>query len=273
MTEQSRRSFLRQVSVGSVVAGAGALAPGLLARPTPAHAGTRRGRAAAPGTAYGIDISMSAQTTGVLTAGLYQLRMFKAVQSAAPGGVPTLWASIGNYSEETRLSWTEQYFAFASTQYDYRRARLGGVAAMPIASGQALDVGPGAVGTVVDSGGSPGAITFRNTTADPFTCGLAQPSPDGGPTMPLCAFPLRGSSPVAVKPLRKVALAFAAGPLWPGSVVRSPVGRTVLVDLTRAKSAELSYDINAGWSWKGAVVAETVATTAFTSRLVVAGQV
>ncbi|MEV8569409.1 twin-arginine translocation signal domain-containing protein [Streptomyces sp. NPDC051322] len=271
MTEQSRRSFLRQVSVGGAVVGAAAFVPGLPARPTPAHAGPRRDGAAAPGAAYGIDISMSAQTTGVLTAGLYQLLVFKAVQSAASGGAPTLWASIGNYSEETRLSWTEQYFAFASTQQDYREARSGGVAAMPIASGQTLAVGPGAVGTVVDSGGSPGSITVRNTTADPFTCGLAQPSPDGGPTMPLCAFPLRGKSPVAIKPLRKVALVFVAGPVRPGSVVRSPVGRTVLVDLTRAHSAELSYDINAGWSWKGAVAAETVANTSFTSRLVVAG--
>lgn len=271
MTEQSRRSFLRHLSVGGAVvggavAGAAALTPTLLARPT-AFAGPGRG-VATPGMEYSVDLNMSAQTVGVLTSGLYQLLVFKVVQSAAPGGVPVLWGSIGGYSEVTRLSWTAHYYAFASTQQISRQSRLAGAGSMPIAPGQTLDVGPGAVGTVVDGGRSADTIRLRNTTVAPFSCGVAQPSPNGGPTMPLCAFPLSGRKQVSIKPLEKVALVFASGPPRPGSVVRSSVGPTVLVDLGRANAAELTYDIDAGWSWDGEF-AEAVPSGAFAGSLVV----
>ncbi|MET9530760.1 MULTISPECIES: hypothetical protein [unclassified Streptomyces] len=267
MAEQSRRTFLRQVSAGGAVAGAAALVPALLSRaggaasPRPApsvrpvpHAGPARTAAhrfAAPGVRYAVRVNMPAATVRQLTAAGHRLLMFKAVQSEqSTGGLPVLWSSTSTYTTRTELAWTEQYYAFVTAGETPAGARLAGVDLTRVAPGQTLDVGPGARGTVI-GGGTPGAVTISDTTAIPLSCGLAQPAPEGGAPVPVCSLPLAGQGQNVVFPIGQVVLAFAADAPAPGSVVESAPGPAVQVDLDRMSPADLSYDVDSGWSWDG----------------------
>lgn len=210
MAEQSRRTFLRQVSAGGAVVGAAALVPALLrraegavserparpARPVP-HAGPARSAAhrfAAPGVRYAVRVNMPAGTVRQLTASGHRLLMFKAVQSEqSTGGLPVLWSSTSTYTTRTELAWTEQYYAFVTPGDTPDGARLAGVDLTRVSPGQTLDVGAGARSTVI-GGGTPGAVTISDTTATPLSCGLAQPAPAGAPRCRSvrCRWPDRG---------------------------------------------------------------------------------
>ncbi|WP_328318314.1 twin-arginine translocation signal domain-containing protein [Streptomyces sp. NBC_00388] len=270
MAEQSRRTFLRQVSAGGAVAGAAALVPALLsgvdgaasARPArsawPAGAAGAAGaagpaahRIAAPGVRYALRVNMPAGTVRQLTAAGRRLMVFKAVQSEQnTGGLPVLWASTDTYTTRTELAWTERYYAFVTARETPVGARLGGVEFIPVSPGQTFDVGPGARGTVI-AGGTPGAITISDTTAAPLSCGLAQPGPHGGLPVPVCSLPLAGQGQNVVFPLGQVVLAFATDRSEPGSVMETAPGPAVQIDLDRMNSADLSYDVESGWSWDG----------------------
>ncbi|MFE2378728.1 hypothetical protein [Streptomyces sp. NPDC059398] len=277
MAEQSRRTFLRQVSAGGAVTGAAAFVPALLggahraasagtARQEPAR-GTAQGpipnpgparpargashRFAAPGVRYTVRVNMPAGTVGRLRSAGHRLLMFKAVQSEqSTGGLPVLWSSMSGYTARTELSWAEEYYAFVTTGEDPAGARLAGVDLTRVSLGQTLDVGPETRSTVV-GGGTPGAVTISDTTATPLSCGLAQPAPGGGAPVPVCALPLAGRGQNVILPLGQVVLAFAADPAAPGSVVKAAPGPAVQVDLDRMSPADLSYDAESGWSWDG----------------------
>lgn len=205
----------------------------------------------AEGTPYMINLSMPAATVQQLAAGNYKLFMFKAVQSAVGGGAPTVWAATTQYSTNTSVSWTEDYYAYASMEEIQSGVDFSSSNTEAINLGQILQVAGQAVGTVAD-GGTPEAITVQNTVTTPFTCGLAQPNPTGGglPT-PICAFPLYGLNLDLIVPLEKVALVFAAGPYQEGMVIESSIGPAVLADLTLSNNISLGYDINNGWTWTG----------------------
>ncbi|NDZ81461.1 twin-arginine translocation signal domain-containing protein [Streptomyces sp. SID10853] len=264
MAEQSRRTFLRQVSAGGAVAGAAALVPALLggadgtasAKParTAPHAGPARRAAhrfAAPGVRYEVRVNMPAATVDQLASTGHRLLMFKAVQSEqSAGGLPVLWSSTSTYRTRTELAWTEQYYAFVTPGETPEGARLAGVGLTRVAPGQTLDVGPGVRSTVI-GGGTPGAVTISDTTATPLSCGLAQPAPVGGAPVPVCALPLAGQGQTVVLPVGQVVLAFATGSPAPGSVVKTAPGPAVQVDLDRMSPADLSYDVESGWSWDG----------------------
>lgn len=179
MAEQSRRTFLRQVSAGGAVAGAAALVPALLgrgdgtaparpARPVP-HAGPARSaphRFAAPGVRYAVRVNMPAGTVRQLTATGHRLLMFKAVQSEqSNGGLPVLWSSARTYTTRTELAWTEQYYAFVTAAETPEGARLAGVDLTRVSPGQTLDVGEGARATVIG-----GVRPVRSPSRTPPRC-------------------------------------------------------------------------------------------------------
>ncbi|MBY8882665.1 hypothetical protein [Actinacidiphila acidipaludis] len=207
------------------------------------------------GSPYSIDITMSPTTVSALANGRYQLFMFKAVQSAVGGGKPTVWSATSRYSALTKINWTEQYYAYASTQEIRNGVNFMGSDTAQINLGQFLDVSANAL-VSVSNGGTPQGITARNLTTTPFTTGLAQPGPGGSEPAPVCAFPLYGKNMDLMIPLQKVALVFAAAPLEQGMVIESSIGPAVLVDLTTQNAATLQYDINKGWSWTGNVASD-----------------
>ncbi|MEE4545120.1 hypothetical protein V2S66_24520 [Streptomyces sp. V4-01] len=207
------------------------------------------------GSPYSIDITMSPATVNALADGRYQLFMFKAVQSAVGGGVPTVWSATSRYSALTKVNWTEQYYAYASTQEIRNGVNFMGSDTAQINLGQYLDVAANAL-VSVSNGATPQGITSRNLTTTPFSTGLAQPGPGSAEPAPICAFPLYGKNMDLMVPLQKVALVFAAAPLEQGMVIESSIGPAVLVDLTNQNAASLGYDVNRGWSWKGNVASD-----------------
>lgn len=223
------------------------------------------------GTPYSIDITMSAATVEALSESNYRLFLFKAVASAVGGGAPTVWGATSNYSTSTQIDWTEEYYAYASTEEVQNGLNFYGSDSAQIDLGQTLDVANNAIVSVVDGGASPTGITIANTTHTPFSCGLAQPNPLGGqssPPSPICAFPLYGGNQDLLIPLEQVALVFAAGPYQQGTVIESSIGPAVLADLTYTTSVSLNYDINNGWSWSG-TVASDIPPNAFVQTLIV----
>jgi hypothetical protein len=207
------------------------------------------------GSPYSLDITMTPATVKALADGRYQLFMFKAVQSAVGGGKPTVWSATSRYSALTKVNWTEQYYAYASTQEIRNGVNFLGSDTAQINLGQYLDVAANAL-VSVSNGGTPQGITSRNLTTTAFTTGLAQPGPGSTEPAPICAFPLYGKNLDLMIPLQKVALVFAAAPLQQGMVIESSIGPAVLVDLTLQNSATLAYDVNKGWSWNGNVASD-----------------
>jgi hypothetical protein len=219
------------------------------------------------GSPYGIDVVMPPETVKALATGRYQLFMFKAVQSAVGGGMPTVWSATSRYSALTKINWTEQYYAYASTEEIRNGVNYLGSDTAKINLGQFLDVSDNAL-VGVSNGATPQGITARNLTTTPFTTGLAQPGPGTTEPAPVCAFPLFGKHQDLMIPLQKVALVFAAAPLQQGMVIESSIGPAVLVDLTLSNSATLQYDINKGWSWSGNI-ASHIPADQFVQTLIV----
>lgn len=221
------------------------------------------------GTPCSIDITMSATTVKALQGQNCRLYVFKAVQSLLMGGAPVVWAATSNYSLNTRINWTDQYYGLVSDRPVMRGMRLSGNGSQEVGLGQTF--------IIVDQNrawvrrdGDPGLITAQNDSSTEVTFGLAQPDPvDGRQPSPICAFSLYARIRELVVPLRKVALAFApASPdYFPGTVVTSSPGRAVLVDLTGTGSAALGYDVDNHWSWTGDTASDIPAAD-FTRTLI-----
>jgi hypothetical protein len=219
------------------------------------------------GSNYGIEIKMDQQTVSLLGTGNYKLYLFKAVASAQGGGKPTVWASTTGYSTLTSIGWTENYFGYASTKEVQSGVNFGGIDTKQVDLGQTIDVGPNAVTTLDPKRGIPGSISIENTTVQPYTCGLAQPSPQGGKPSPICAFPLYGKNIDVITPIQKVALMFATQPLMAGTVIEQSFGPALLVNLTNSNNVSIGYNINGGWSWNGDAASE-LSRTGFVPALI-----
>lgn len=87
-----------------------------------------------------------------------------------------------------------------------------------------------------------------------MTCGISQMV--AGSAKPMCAFPLSGSDLDVFAPIEKVFLMFATKQVNTGTVIEQSFGQGVFIDLTAQNSRNLTYDIDAGWSWDGGVWAK-----------------
>ncbi len=261
MAEQSRRTFLRRVSVTGAAASLAAVTPAFLYGTAAAHAAAPTGPgtpAPAPGTAYEILIRMSGTTVDALVRRDARLCLFKAVASEIQNGVPLLWASTAEFSSETRLAWREgPYTACVSEDEIEEGAVFRGSNTFVMDLGEVLRVGEHASGTVM-GGGQSGSLTFENASDTQYSVGISQPDPVGhGPVAPpFCSFPLHPEDTDTFTPVNKVALAFTSEPLAKGEVITTAPGPTVLVDMDRANPACLSYDVEEGWRWDGDIATD-----------------
>jgi len=202
-------------------------------------------------TPYEIDITMTQGTVTALESGKYSLFGFKAVQATQGGGAPLVWFQLPAtaYSNTTRLTWTEQYKAYTSTDTAISSGQVEASFDTDISLGQTLGVVAGGFGDVT-SDGPAHAISIQNTVTTQFTCGIAQQAVDGS-VNPMCAFPLYGNQLDVIAPIEKVLLMFSTTPVNTGTVIEQAYSPGVLIDLTTSSLRSLSYDINTGWAWGG----------------------
>ena len=224
-------------------------------------------------TQYGINITMEGDTVDKLQQGNYYLYGFKGVQTTLKNGVPVVWFQTQTYSALTKISWEEEYQAYTALAGSIPKGQIKASAAYDITLGQTLDVtGTAGTGTVVQ-GGTAGAISILNQTADykEFTCGISQMQNSGDtPTAtPLCAFPLYGTGLDVMAPIELVLLMFSTQQVDTGMVIYKAYSQGVLVNLTGVTERNLKFDINKGWSWGGAAWAQTVPANADLAPLLI----
>jgi hypothetical protein len=208
-----------------------------------------------PVSPYSIDITMDTATVGKLDAQGYYLYGFKAVQGS--GGSPVLWfqADSSVYGPTTLINWVEQYAAYVSNSGIVPGGTISNPTSYPAGLGDELIItSPSGLGSV-QGGATPGAISIYNSTGSPFgSCGIAQAptvSGSGQQAAPICAFPLNGNGMDVIAPIEQVFLMFATTQVNTGSVIEQSFASGLSVDLTLENSRNISFDINAGWSWGG----------------------
>lgn len=202
-------------------------------------------------TQYAVQIMMSAQTVTALQQNGYQLYGFKGFDGP-PNSVPVVWFSTNIFSENTTVSWTEQYAAYTSLQTSIAPGtRIVASSSADITLGQLDTIGIGGIGTVTNDG-TPGEIAVLNATTTPYTCGLSVVNLVTNSANPICAFPLFGNSLDNFAPIELVYFMFATNPIDTGVVIEQAFAAGIQVDLTGGNtSAALEFDINAGWSGPG----------------------
>jgi hypothetical protein len=213
-----------------------------------------------------VKITMTATTVTALVASKNYLYASLAVQSSDRAGRPLIWQQNQSYSTNTIISW-DGYQAYTSSNQILEQTVINVGFYADIAPGQVLSVGTGGTGTA-GAGGPAGDVSILNTTKTQFTCGLSRVDQEGS-FLPYCAFPLYGLNLQQITPLDKVLLTFSTEPLPPGTVIGSALGSlgvvrlasytsSLLVDLTRADERDVTYDLNAGWSWDGSSWAQLI---------------
>lgn len=218
-------------------------------------------------TAFNLSIAMSDATLEGIDKLGSELYLFKASASSMLGGAPTVWSSTTAFSNDTEISWTETFAAYAAIGQVRSGVTFNGSSAKNIDLGSTLLVGANATTKVAD-GGQPGWIEITNTTTTQYACGLAQPNVTNGKVSPICAFPLYGKHSDLIQPIQKVALVFASAGYAQGTVIEGSIGPAVLVDLTKTQHVALSYDINNGWSWDSTAPVTDIPDNQFVQVLV-----
>jgi len=202
-------------------------------------------------TEYSAQITMSAETVTQLQENGYQLYGFKGFDGP-PNGVPVVWFSTNVFSENTTISWTEQYAAYTSLQTNLAPGtQVVASSSSEITLGQLDTIGIGGVGTVSNDG-SAGEIAVLNKTTTQFTCGLSVMNLTTGSANPICALPLFGLALDNFAPIELVYFMFATDAVNTGVVIEQAFAPGIQVDMSGGiTSAALEFDINTGWSGPG----------------------
>ena len=191
-------------------------------------------------------IYLTPNTPAALNSGGYSIYIFQAVQAAGNpvNGQPVLWLQIDQFSglaESIEPVWNDHEVLAFTTDFDIPDLILPDLS-KELVLGQTLQVQSESSGTVV-SGGSSTAFTIENQTSSQITCGIQyMPIGDQGP---LCVFQLEPNTNVAITPLNQFVLFVSKIPITAGQIVPAAFGSGVLVS---AMNADLTYDINSGWS-------------------------
>ena len=204
---------------------------------------------------YEVTITMTPDTVTKLVDGKYNMYGFKAVQSSQGGGVPLVWFKTDTFSATTNVEWQGQYQAYTSRSDSITNGHVEASYATDINLGQMLNVVAGGTGAVV-GGGPSTAISIKNTTKTPFTCGISEMT--GGKAKPLCAFPLYGLQMDVMAPIEKVLLMFSTTAINTGTVIEKAYSSGIFIDLTSAPQRDVVFDINNGWDWGGFAWAEQI---------------
>jgi hypothetical protein len=196
---------------------------------------------------YEINIELSQQTINALAQGGYALWALKAVR-AQGGGAPLLWYSTSNFTSVMRVTWQDQYAAYASTSQIIANAVINPESSVEMDLGQTVDLTP--TGALQAGGrGAPGAISILNQDSRQWTVGQSQ-SIDGE-SSPVCALPLYRQMQSQIVPVEQVLLMFSSNAANTGTVMERAVSQGLLVDLTAQKSRTVQFDVNSGWNTPG----------------------
>jgi hypothetical protein len=207
-------------------------------------------------TQYIVTIKMEDATVTKLSEGGFRLYAFKGVRTTMKGGAPTVWFERDNYSQDTEVSWENQFQAYSSNTDIRAGATIKACAAYDVGLEQTFEITSDKGTGEIIQGGTAGAISIQNKTNTQFTSGISQVVE--GVAAPLCAFPQYGGNLNVMAPIEKVLLMFSTEPVNTGTVIFQAYSRGVLVNLTGTTSREVSYDINTGWGWGGGAWAEQV---------------
>lgn len=198
-------------------------------------------------TQYQVTIQMNDATVAQLGKDFFRLYAFKAV-SGPGGGVPLVWFSSTDFSEQTVVTWTESYQAYTSTSTQLTpNTQISASASYAITLGEQLNVTTPEGTGVLAEGPDPQGIAIENLTSTEFSCGISQQQADGS-FQALCAFPLIGHGEDVIVPIEQVFLMFSTMPVNTGTVLEQSYSSGVVVDLTGQSQVSVAFDINNGWT-------------------------
>lgn len=188
-----------------------------------------------------IRITLDDATSAALRTQGYVLYVLQAFETSTAQGQALVWFELPNPEGVVRISFLPPEQAYI------------GMSVADVKLGDIVTLGEDD-NITSSTGGNPRGVTFRNTTKDPQTAGLAI----GGPEpIPVSAVPLDGLSEDIIEPLNMLLLTFSTAGVKPGGTLRQSEMQSLLYKLS-VPTAEVTFDINAGWSFGAAPWFRTV---------------
>jgi len=207
-------------------------------------------------TTYQVTIKLPDATISALAESEYILCGFSSLVGP-PSATTPIWFQTTRFSPILNLAWTNSYAVYVSAQRSIPNGSISAFNPYTLQPelGQTLTVDSNMGIGELSNVGQPGTVTVVNKTDHPFTCGLAAPPPPGttadpNPALvPISAFHLYGNNEVVITPGTDIFLIFATGPEAGGPSPAHLQSGGVLVPLSPTQpTAELSFDINLGWT-------------------------
>lgn len=229
---------------------------------------------------YKIALSMVPATVEALIDGGYSLCAMFAVQMTNDAARPTIALATQNIAPNILIEWMPDVVAYTSSDPMVPGGLIKPGYQTPIAQGQTFFVTAGGVGDV-KAGGPLSKITIANTTATYFTSGFARSFSASEESIPIYAAPLYGNQTNVAVPLPKILLLFTTADVKPGELMERLVMKflpaasyssSLLVTADQAHARELTYDINAGWSWGSYSWAQVLSSDADPSKVLIERQ-
>lgn len=202
-------------------------------------------------TTYSVKISLDDTTLNALNNG-FKLQVFKGVKAASPaGGLPTVWLTVDQFSNEVVLSWQENYGGYFSKTSVQEGNVVDVSTSNPMSPGDVITLSNSGSSSVSTIGGVPGAYCFESQKTDMWTSGLISAVNGKDPT-PICAFPQYGAVGNIMAPYDKILVLFTQGQVDTGAVLETALSKSVSVILsTLTPTATLAFNINTGWDTMG----------------------
>ncbi|AKJ38252.1 hypothetical protein [Methanosarcina barkeri] len=197
---------------------------------------------------YELTIDIDETSLRDLTKNFYKLYVFKGSIVDNSKGEPLVWQCYDKkeYGQTSKISWSEKYSAFISTQEIADEVTFSSITTKEIYLDQKVSVDPKG-NLLPPSDGQKGCIEINNGTSDTnYTCGICQQDRNNN-MVPMCAFPLLRGTQDTIIPIEKLALYFATETVNTGSVKEYATGKGIIIDLTGLNQRKVYYELGDGW--------------------------
>ena len=190
---------------------------------------------------FEIRINLDAATSAALEKQGYALYVLQAFETTMAQGQALVWFEAPDPKDIIQVAFVPPDQAYIGMSV--ADVKLGDIATL----GEDDNI-------TSSTGGNPRGVTFRNATKDPQTAGLAI---GGLGSVPMSAVPLDGLGEDIIEPLNTLLLTFSTAGVKPGETLSQSATQSLLYKLS-GPTAEVAFDINAGWSFGAAPWFRTV---------------
>jgi len=189
----------------------------------------------------GISINLDSATSAALKAEGYVLYVLQGFETTRAQGQAFVWLEVKDPHDLITVGFMPPTKAYI------------GMSVADVKPGDIVILGEDD-DLATSTGGNPHGVTFRNATKEPQVAGLAV---GGEAPVTVAAVPLDGLGEDIIVPLDTLLLTFSTAGARPGGALTQSMTQSLLYKVSAA-GAQVTFDINEGWSFGAAPWFRTV---------------